>query len=163
MQNKTQSENDIRLKIELDKIELEKERLIFEREKFKQDRANIKIALFSAFIPLLIAALSLGYNFWQEKQRADLEFQLKAAEIIMNTTSPTGSYNRAKALIDLFPDRLPATLLESFSPAKYTATVDVDAKNKVIALIIENEDKKDEIIYMYKKIFPSYIWLDDLK
>jgi hypothetical protein len=58
-----------------------------------------------------------------QNQQARNQFEIKAAEIVMNTEGPLGALRKAKALANLFPDRLPSNFAESFDPEVYTTLI----------------------------------------
>lgn len=92
--------------LELAKLEMEYKRI--EVEKFKAWGTVISIS-----IPLIVAAITVGYGVWSHNNRAQIDFEIKAAEIVMSAKSPQSAANKAEVLSELFPDRLPMNFEEA--------------------------------------------------
>jgi len=121
--------------IELQKLELEREKVKLER--FKAWWTGISI-----IIPLVVAIAGITFSVWNQAQQAKLQsqvqaqgveaqlelqsqqaksqFEIKAAEIVMNMESPLGAQTKAKALANMFPERLPQNFAASFDPTVYS-------------------------------------------
>jgi hypothetical protein len=97
-----------------DITEPERIRLSLEREKVAAERVRSWTTAVSIFIPLLIAALMVAYNIRSLAERARIDFELKAAEIVMSAESPTAAANKASVLVELFPERLSPRFREVF-------------------------------------------------
>lgn len=124
------------------KLEIEEKKLELEKEKISLERLNAWTTRSSVVISILIAALTVSFGVWsQHKQvmtqlaiqdkQAKSQFEIKAAEIVMNTDIPGVTYNKAKALLALFPEMLPPNFAESFNPDKYAAH-ELDRRRYVI-------------------------------
>jgi hypothetical protein len=133
------------LNLDVEKVAIEKEKLLLERDKMKLETHKVWLTGASIFIPLLIAAISFSISFYTSAQQAKLQtqlqakqaenqlamqerqakdqFELKAAEIAMNARTPLEAKTKAKALANLFPDRLPSNFAESFDPNLYSMQV----------------------------------------
>jgi hypothetical protein len=120
---------------------LEYEKLELEREKVRLERFKVWWTGISIMVPLLVAAVSISFGMWTQSQQAKLQseiqaqqakvqlelqdrqarsqFELKAAEIVMNTETPLGALTKARALANMFPERLPKNFAETFDPARY--------------------------------------------
>lgn len=112
------------------KFTLEEKKLELEMQKIKIERFKGWATGGSIVISLLIAAVTIAFGIWsQHKQvmmqialqdkQAKSQFEIQAAEIVMNTDTPGVTHNKAKALLALFPDTLPKNFAESFDPSKY--------------------------------------------
>lgn len=121
---------------------LEYEKLELEREKIRLERFKVWWTGISIMVPLLVAAVSISFGMWTQSQQAKFQselqvqqaklqlelqsqqarsqFELKAAEIVMNTPSPIGAQTKARALANLFSERLPKNFAESFDPRMYS-------------------------------------------
>jgi hypothetical protein len=97
-----------------DIAEPERIRLSLEREKVAVERVKSWTTSVSIFIPLLISALMIAYNLRTLEERAKIDFELKAAEIVMSAESPTAAANKATVLVELFPERLSPRFQEVF-------------------------------------------------
>ncbi len=113
------------------KLSLEEKKLEIEKEKLKVERLKAWTTGGSIVISLLIAALTISFGVWsQHKQtmtqidlqdkQAKSQFEIKAAEIVMNTNTPRVTHNKAKALLALFPERLPKNFAESFEAGNFS-------------------------------------------
>ena len=131
----TPSLEERKLALEETKVEIEFEKLRVERLKGWTTGGSIVMSL-------LIAALTIAFGMWsqhrqvmtqidlqnrQSKAQLDLQemsarsqFEIKAAEVVMDTNIPGVTHNKAKALLALFPGRLPENFAKSFDPSKYT-------------------------------------------
>jgi type II secretory pathway pseudopilin PulG len=146
-------DRNLEFDVERKKIELEEQKLILEREKVKVEKFKAWSTGGSIIISLLIAALTIGFSAWsqykqamtqfavQEQQakaqlelqerQAKAQFELKAAEIVMNTSDPKVTYNKATALLSLFPNRLLSNFAESFDPYKHAQSQSTMSPSKV--------------------------------
>ena len=144
--------------LELAKIELEREKLKLERNKAIWTSLSI-------FIPLLIAALTIAFNAWSQARQAQSAFLLQTAEIVMNADSPTGSFNKARALAALFPQQLPSdfsTFTETFDPAKYSVPT-TSAQKTLLEWLILYPDQRQQILDDWLSLFPKDEWVEALR
>ena len=95
-----------------DTAPLEKLKLKMDYERIRIERFKTKGTVFSIVVPILVAAATIFYGIWSENQRAKTSFEIKAAEIVMNASSPQSATNKAVVLSELFPDRLPKDFKE---------------------------------------------------
>lgn len=77
------------------------------------ERLQLRIELLKAwgtivaiFIPLCIGAISIATSVVLANRRASVDFELKAAEIVMNASTPAAAANKAAVLVELFPSQL---------------------------------------------------------
>ena len=100
-------------------------------------------------------------QFALEAERAKADFELKAAEIVLNSESPYAAAGKAGALAKLFPDRLPPDFAKSFDPKLYSASKEDAAftrKNEHLRMITENLGQKQQVIDIWQRTslnFPS--------
>ena len=98
----------------------EKIKLKLELERIKVERFKAWGTVLSIVIPLIVAALTVFYGVLLQSERSKTDFQIKAAEIVMNAASPQAATNKAIVLSELFPDRLPkdfkAKMLNLYGP-----------------------------------------------
>lgn len=88
----------IKLKLELDKIKLEKIKSVG--------------TLLSIIIPIILGLLTILYGVVSENEKAKRNFEIKAVEIVMSASSPKAATNKAVVLYELFPNRLPKNFKE---------------------------------------------------
>lgn len=153
------------LLIEKEKIALEREKFLFEKEKLKSDRISKVITILTIIIPIIICLVTYYQSTQNLKRQAEIDFELKSAEIIMDTSNVIASYNKAQALKALFPDRIPETFAERFEPQKYgtTSSNNTDSKIKLLTLIIENPDQKELVLKIWQEFFPNDDWVKSIK
>lgn len=147
------------------KFDLELAKMELEREKLKLERNKAIMTSLSIFIPLLIAALTIAFNSWSQVQQSKSDFILQAAEIVISAESPTGAYNKARALAALFPEQLPPDFeefAEAFNPENFSVPSSTP-KRTLLEWIIQYPDQKDEILETWSKLFPEDEWVNDLR
>lgn len=93
LQDNTISIKRMKLRLEFERIALEKKKAIF--------------TFFSIIIPLVTAVLMVFYGTWSENERAKSNFEIKAIEIVFREEVGTTAANKALLLKELFPDKLP--------------------------------------------------------
>jgi hypothetical protein len=136
------------------KFELEQRKVQIEEEKLELQRRAMIVTGISIFVPLLIGVYAI-------RAQSRSGFELKAAEIVLNAKSPFASLTKAKALKALFPKRLPDSFASTFDPKEY-AGPSVENKIEILKIIAANAEHKQEIITMWKQLFPADAWVDDL-
>jgi hypothetical protein len=147
--------------LEHEKIELERQRIQAEFEKLKTERFKVWWTGLSILVPLLVAAITLGFSAWNQAQQAQSQFELKVAEIVMSEKSSVEASNKAKAFAKLFPNRLPAGFAETFDPYLFGGPPSAP-KKELLKLILEHRDQKQEIIKMWGQLFPEDEWVKNL-
>jgi len=65
------------------------------------------------FVPLMVLAGTVLANYVLARAREQVDFELKAAEIVMNASSPAAARTKASVLTELFPERLPAKFVST--------------------------------------------------
>ena len=151
--------------LERDKYNLEVRRLELDIAKHKFDtqwggfKAMFRNPAFWAIFAVFVTALS---GIYTQNQQAKDDFKLKIAEIVMNSDSPTGSYNRARAAHALFPSELPNNFDTAFDPANYAAK-STQPKRDLINLIVSHPNQKSEIIQLWKSVYPDDDWVDNIR
>lgn len=102
---------------------IEKIKLKMECDRIRIERFKTWGTVFSIVIPLLVVTITIFYGVWSENERAKTNFEIKAAEIVLNASSPQSATNKAIVLSELFPNRLPKNFKEkmlSLYGASYT-------------------------------------------
>jgi hypothetical protein len=158
-----------KIAIEREKIAMERERLDLEPQKLREERCRTLLTAGSIFGSVLIAALTFFYHICALHQEAALAhelqvveaqaaFELKAAEIVMDTQTPLAAKNRTRALADLFPDRLPSDFAITFDPAVYGGSTPLEARIELFRALVEYPDRALEIHSLWSDAFPSKDW-----
>jgi len=112
------------MSVEEDKLALEREKFEFERDlenrKLAQETRNRIISSLGIGIPVLVAGIGLIGTLLTTRANNDSEFRLKAAELALSDAlGPSTIRQRAQALRDLFPDRLPANFADEITGGQY--------------------------------------------
>ncbi len=147
-----------KLDIEHDKLQLEREKLILERDKVDVERDKAKWTTISIVGTALVALLTVGFGIWSQYKQAQSQFEIKAAEIVLKTGSAREARDTAKALLAIFPDRLPKNFAEQFDPdnvPNFGPDV-INAKTALLSILPgKTEEQKNEIIELWNKMFPE--------
>lgn len=94
--------------------EADKIHLLIEYDKVRIEWFKGWSLVVSIFVPLIIAILATMYNIRLQDRRAQIDFELKATEIVMTASSPAAAANKAAVLTELFPDRLSSQFKTTF-------------------------------------------------
>jgi hypothetical protein len=148
--------------LENKKDDLDYQRFQLEKRKNISDIVLAWVTTLSLIFGVVIPLITIAVNVNSQTKQARHEFELKAAEIVMNTTGPTGTLNRAKAMANMFPDRLPSNFAASFDPKEYTGDNTNTPKKELIQLLVEHPDQRAKIIETWKKLFPDHEWINDV-
>jgi len=100
----------------------------------------------SIFTPLLVVCVTWIVSVLSEKQSAEAEFLIKAAEIVTRFQDPDEMKGRALILSQLLPDKLPHDFAESFNPRPFRGGTHFAIKIDLLKFIIQNKQHKQEII-----------------
>ena len=144
-------------------LELKLENLALEREKLRLEWFKAWWTGFSILIPLLIAAATLYFNGRTQLEQARIDFKLKAAEIVLNTSGPSEAKNKAEALVNLFPAELPANFADNFAPTDYGSPKISTQQKELLNLIIAHPEQRNEIVEMWLAVAPFDTWAEKLK
>jgi len=147
------SETNFKDERERERIELERQRLELEKEKLKLERERARWAFLSVFVPLLVLAMTFLANVWIQAKQAQNDFELRAAEIVMDTESPSATRNRAEALAALFPGRLPSGFAGSFDPGLYAGNPPLEPTVELFRQLVAQMDQKQEILALWNEVF----------
>jgi len=140
-----------------DEHDLEVQKIAIEREKLQIERAKLKIERSKAWwsgVPILAVAATIGFGIWQQHQQARTEFELKTAEIVMNTDNPDVTRNKATALIGLFPGELPADLPKRVDPDKF-AVDQTDLSSDLFDVISAHMTDAPAILALWRIVHPD--------
>lgn len=151
---------------------LEDQKLQIERKKLDFEQSRIRWTALATVAPFIGVLLTIGVSMWsvnrqvkqqalQQKEAADLQFELKAAEILFAGKTPLAVQNRGKALKALFGKRLPNNFADSYDPTEIVARVhDPETKKFFLELLLNHSDKQVQIIQLWKDLFPGDVdWL----
>src|SRR5882672_7786744 len=99
--------------------------MLLEQERLSVERTRTLVMSISTVFPLVLGLLTIALGVWSLRRQikeqatardreAGVQFELKAAELVLSSSSPGQAKTRARALKALLGDRLPAAFVESF-------------------------------------------------
>jgi hypothetical protein len=153
-------------KIEQEKLKVEQGKLKVEQEKQKEEHRKTNLTVASIVAPLLLLFVSFGFSKISDRAKENADFEVKAAEIVLNAQNPDAAWAKAKALKKLFPDRLSKKFADTFNPKDYTAegNPDYELQMEVFRMITANPKQKQEILDTLMRLFPgTKEWAEKLK
>jgi hypothetical protein len=148
---------------------------LFEERREAVERQKVWVAGVTFMVPLLVAAGSLAFSVMNQRTQARLQrdlqsdagalqFELKAAEIVMNTQGPQETANRARALKALFGNRLSSDFVESFDWKQFAAGgARVELATGLMEQLAKYPDQHDRLLAMWLAIFPGDEWVRKLE
>jgi hypothetical protein len=107
--------------------------------------------------------LTVAFGLWTNHQQAERQFQSKVAEIVMQSGSPREALGRAQTFMAMFPDRLPKDFAKAFNPEEFTnqEMYAQQAKKEFLKLLADKGLTKEEIVKVWKHLFPGDHWMKD--
>jgi hypothetical protein len=143
---------------------LERERLDFDKTKHNSDelnaKSNARLSAIATIVPVLAACLTIGFGIWNYRKGARLQFEIKAAEIAFERETAKAVQNRAIALKKMFGDRLPKGFPAPFDLAELGGNKeDPEGKLTFLELILKYPDKQPQITRLWKELFDDD-WLE---
>src|SRR5262245_56919808 len=121
-QEKAAFEIDIlRQKLKIKEKELKiKEKELEDLETGKTRKLDpLIVGIVAALISFLAAMGTAWFGLKPQAEQARSQFEIKAAEIVLQTRSPGEASDKAIVLKELFPNRLPENFAQSFNPEKF--------------------------------------------
>ena len=76
------------------------------------------------------------------------------------------TYNKARAMRALFPNRLPSDFAGSFNPSDFVSSNEagvVQSKKELLDLLADHPSERQQIIDTWKHFFPDDEWVKDLE
>ena len=119
-------------------------------------RLAVLTATVSAIVSLVVAGLTSISTLAIQRQQAEAAFQLKAVEIVLSTHSQNQALHTARALREMFPERLPETFAKPFESNQLSGFGQdiVAAKTELLKVLPgKKPDDKREIIELWKALF----------
>ncbi len=125
------------LKVERERLNLEQKKLELEESAQAITRRQVRFSLLTTLGSLLVALVSVLVSARSVSQQAEIQaknaqisamqqthqakdqFELQAANIVVNNDDPQIAYSKALALHELFPERISETWVRQFDPDKY--------------------------------------------
>jgi len=148
-----------RLRLDQQKLDLERERLELERRKSQLDLRQSRLTAFAIFVPLLVAMGSIAISlraFTKEaalqREQARNQFDMTAAQIVVNNNDPDLAYSKAKVLSELFPGRFSPEWIERFNPKTYCMPA-FDDRITFAKLAIEHPDERKSLVSLWLQTY----------
>lgn len=164
--------------IEEKKLDLDREKLAFEKTKHKDEIDQKKQDSHNDLVKIIVSAASLGIplivaiiGFWVEarnrrkneeierasrEQNETLQFQLKAAEIALDVRNSAEIQPKAAALAQLFPKRLPNNFAKDFDPEAIRFGPPItESKIKLLELLAQYPNERTNILRIWGHMFPG--------
>ena len=142
--------------IESQRLALDRERLAFERQKYERDsileQRKMWATVASVFVPFSLGVLAYWAQALAQRKQERLQFQLKAAELIMDARDTTEVKRKAELLKKLFPERLKDLKLDekrypSFSRSQET-------RLELLKLFAEFPETRGDVLRAWGMLFP---------
>jgi hypothetical protein len=154
-------------------LELEQQKFEFDKEmeirKHALEKSKAILTAGSIALPLIFGLYSINRQIKLARSEREIEarnsFELKAADLLLNSKTPGQLHAKAKALMKLFPNApLPtgfADSVKSFDPAEF-AGPGTDWKIELFRLLAAPNANKQEVIKLWRQLFPGDTWIDRL-
>jgi hypothetical protein len=156
-------------KIRVQEKGLEQQEKRFEQqEKFERKKLVVEWARAAGIVvPLIVVTVTVIFGLIREHQKEDADFQVKAAEIVMNSQTPAEAKAKAEALKIFFDQHFKRDFAATFVAEKFTNSrydPDYEAKLELLRMVLQNPRQKQEIVERWVKVFPNYAeWANALK
>jgi hypothetical protein len=75
-----------------------------EQEKLSEERSKTRWTAISVFVPLMALVITIYFGIRSDREKARVDFAIKAAELVVDTKNPGEAHAKAEALEDLFSD-----------------------------------------------------------
>ena len=150
-----------RLDLEEKKVALDADKLAhekaqddrnFELEKQKLRWTSLSITL-SISVPLFLGVIAYGLQVHFQKKGDQLQFKLKAADIVMAARDTNQVKAKAELLNKLFPKNLKFDL-QQLDPSKSLFSDTITMRERLLSLLAENPESRKEIIRAWEIMFP---------
>lgn len=157
--------------LELQKLQVEKQKLELETwkahaqyeldaQKAHDERVRTIWTALSIVVSFLAGAGTLLFGIISQRSQAKLQFEMKAAEIVMDSKGPRAARTRAALLHKLFPTRLPEDLSATIN-VKELPTSSTESRKELLKMLAE-KSTPSEIIRYWLQIFPGDDWVKNL-
>lgn len=164
------------LRIEEQRLELDERRVALEERKARHDfwtKLGIVVPIFAAALVfagnLVVQRLQADDAIDAQKRQAADAFELKVAELIMDSEGPYETRGRAVALSQLFPNRVATDFVKNYDPEQATNRANferdqrVASKKELIALLAAHPADSAFIVRTWRQLFPADTWLSLLE
>jgi hypothetical protein len=150
------------LALEQLKFEFYKE---LENKKLEMEEKKTWLTTISILSPIGLGLMVLALQLWSthrlRQRQVSEDFELKAAEIVLQAENPGIARNKALALAALFPARLPSKFAEHFDPKKFIGPT-ITPKYEVFRAASAKAQTPQEIFRIWHLLFPGDGWVKAL-
>ena len=129
--------------------------LAMERQKLEIETLKAWITAGAILIPILI-------GIWSIRAQARAQFELKATELVLASSSKNGAQRRAKLLQSMFKHRLHKDFAKSFQPENFPSTRFYDLKTELFRALTAGERDDKKVLQAWKNVFPEQDWFFEL-
>jgi hypothetical protein len=138
-------------------FELEEKKFVasqqWEEIKLALEKGKAKWTALSIIASVFLGSLAIVSSAYLQYATARTQFELKAAELTLQTNDPVVTRTKVDEFAALFPGRLPTDWKSaSFDPRNFFSESD-DLKNDVAKLLVEHPDRRDDIFLIYGTLF----------
>jgi hypothetical protein len=173
-----------KLSLEERRLKLDTDRFVFDQKKYDRDRGlewgKAWAAIGSVLVTLGVGLAAYIFQVRTRKRDEALQFQLKAAEIVMDARDTNQARRKAEFLAKLFPGRL--DLLEIALKAQSFPFFgrSQETREDLLRVLAQYPESRSDIIHAWEILFPwdstdskwaaksddeknAYRWFDELK
>jgi hypothetical protein len=148
--------------VQTPEVQIARERFDFERD---LEYRKLRLEWVKAILTAIAIAAPLGFGFRSLKKQAQTSFELKAAELLLNSKTPGQLEAKAKVLLRMFAGRLPKdfqTAVGDFKSEEFSGPGQ-EWKLELFKALNSPQTTRQEVIEIWKKIFPNDSWIERLK
>jgi hypothetical protein len=149
-------EKDRQYDLALRQLELDRLKYQLEVQKAQDEKSKTVWTAASIVLSFAIGAGTLLFGILTQNRQARLEFEMKAAEIVMDAKGPRGALTKAQILSSLFPKRLPPNFAESMDKEHFKGS-SAESKRELLKLLAEKSSPA-QIVQYWQQLFPGDDW-----
>ena len=166
------------------RLSLDERRLALDKQKYEQDHELERQKNFWSIValagPLIAGVAAYIFQIWTRKREEALQFELKAAEIVMNARDTNEAKNKAELLTMLFRGRLQALELALGKEQFPYFGRSVERREELLKTLAQYPETRADVIRAWELFFPwdgegtgwskksaaekkAYNWFNELK
>lgn len=126
----------------------------YQSEMLRIEKVKAIGTIIAIVVPLLVGATTLVFGLITLKSQSKTAFEIKAAELIMQSPTPWVAEKRVDVLSQIFPERLKG-LKQSFKPEEFPGIRLHEMKMELIRVLAEQPNQRESIKDDWKKEFPK--------
>ncbi len=128
----------------------------------ERDDRRTRLLVLAIGGPLTVMALTLIVMALNVREQNRMNFQLRAAELVMRERPSVSPETSASALRSLFGDRLPNDFASHFTSETFPRA-DIEglrSQKELIQLLAAHPRERGPIIDTWKRVFPNDKWIE---